>query len=132
MMIKRNLLTTSTAVNYVMKALVDIGDFGAIFTFYRNTVEANWATPNMDTYHLVLDAVLKNPHRRASLKAVAIITQALQGQHVEPDAELLHKLVQCCKSCDECRQLEPIAELLHKSGIEVQALLQDEVIPDIV
>lgn len=120
-MIKRELLTTTEAINSVLRAYVRVGNFGAIFTFYKDISTIPW-TPNNMTYHTLLDAVLDNPYQSNCRKIVGIIFKALQGQNFKPDHELLQKLVQCCTTCDETKHLEMIAESLDNR--DLKSLLQ--------
>ena len=120
------MFTIPEAVNNVMKAYADIGNFGAIFTFYSD-LNKTLVSPNIATCHILLDAVIKNPNQSACHKIVAMVIRLLQGQDsLKPDVEFIHKVIKCCKVCDEYRQLQVIANLLDHHGVKVTPSLQKE------
>ena len=119
------MLTTSEAANSVLKAYAEIGDFGAIFTFYKDLDEIS-ISPNIATYHILLDATIKNPDQRACHKIATMVIRALQGQDLlKPHIELVEKMVKCCKLSGEYTQLQVIANLLDGHG-KLTSSLQEE------
>lgn len=85
------------ACNTILKALHDTNDLGATFTFFRDLREVYSVSPNIETYHILMDSVIQDGSHRGCYGAIYKTWRMLLASKVVPDIDIIYKFIHCCR-----------------------------------
>ena len=85
------------ACNMVLRAYQETGVLGAAFMFFRDLQEVLEVTPNLQTFHILLDSVLLDGSHRACYSVIYKTWRLLLGYKIQPDLDIVNKFVRCCR-----------------------------------
>ncbi len=100
MMKTQDVMYTTEACNLVLRALSRLGAVGAMYTTLQRH---SHITPNLETYHILVDGCLVDGGKRSTKGAVYRTWRMLvmDAPGIKPDIDLINKLIRCCEVCQD-------------------------------